>query len=142
MKKSIPFKPLDFVILALVIAAAVFAFWCARAKKNSRILVQANGRQFVYSLEKDGVYEVEGLLGKTVFEIKNRRVHIIDSACPNKTCVSMGYRDLLVCLPNGVIIQTEGEATGAGSATDGRAVSAVSAENAGDFEGELDAVSE
>ena len=55
------------------------------------------------------MYTVEGELGPTTFEIKDGRVHITDSACPNKTCVAQGWHSPLVCLPNKVIITVKSE---------------------------------
>ena len=37
-------------------------------------MVQANGIKYEYSLDKDGVYTVEGAIGPTTFEIKNNLV--------------------------------------------------------------------
>ena len=66
--------------------------------------------KYEYSAELDGTYTVAGELGETTFEIKDGRVRITDSPCPNKTCISQGWHNPLVCLPNKVMITVEGEA--------------------------------
>lgn len=102
-------KPLDILIFsaALFISAALikksFAF------KGSRVIVQADGKRYEYSATANGVYKVQGTLGFTAFEIKDRRVHITDSPCQNKICVNQGWSSPLVCLPNNVIITLEDE---------------------------------
>ena len=41
-------------------------------------------------------------------------MRIIDSPCPNKTCVAQGWHNPLVCLPNKVMITIESDG-GAGA---------------------------
>ena len=112
MKKQISFRllPLDILIILLVAGCGIFlTVRSARAQRGARICVNANGVQYEYSASADGVYTVEGELGPTTFEIKDRHVRIIDSSCPNKTCVAQSWHNPLVCLPNKVMITVEGE---------------------------------
>lgn len=99
--------PLDIIILFAILACAVLCIKKSVSSKNSSILVEAAGETYQYSLSQDGTYTVQGELGPTTFEIKNHRVHILDSACPGKNCVHQGYASPLVCLPNKVIITIE-----------------------------------
>ena len=103
-------RPLDILIILSLIAVSVFLTVRASAgQKGSRVLVNANGTNYEYSAAKDGVFTVQGELGPTTFEIKNGRVRITDSPCPNKTCISQGWHNPLVCLPNKVIITVQSE---------------------------------
>ena len=112
MKKNIVsrLKPLDILIILLVVAGGVFFTVRGTVTRGSRVSVNANGVHYEYSAATDGVYTVDGELGPTTFEIKDGRVRIIDSPCPNKTCVAQGWHSPLVCLPNKVMITIEGEA--------------------------------
>ncbi len=101
------FRPLDFVIFATVLIFAIFSIKKSLSTAGDKILVEADGHSYEYSLNQDGIYSVEGALGTTTFEIKNKVVHIVDSPCPNKTCVNQGWTSPLVCLPNKVIITVE-----------------------------------
>ncbi len=101
------FRPLDFVIFAAVLIFAIFSIKKSLSPAGDKILVEADGYSYEYSLDQDGIYSVEGALGTTTFEIKNKAVHIVDSPCPNKTCVNQGWTSPLVCLPNKVIITVE-----------------------------------
>ena len=103
--------PLDILIIIFFVAAGVFlTVRSATRQKGVRVCVNANGTHYEYSTLKEGLYTVQGELGETTFEIKDGRVRIIDSPCPNKTCIGQGWHNPLVCLPNKVIISVEGEA--------------------------------
>ena len=102
-------KPLDILIIFLVLAGGVFFTVRGLGQKGSRIVVNAAGVKYEYSASQNGTYTVDGELGPTTFEIKDGRVRIIDSPCPSKTCISQGWHNPLVCLPNKVMISVEGE---------------------------------
>jgi len=57
------------------------------------------------------VFKVEGPLGFTTIEIYRGKVRVLDSPCPYKICEKMGWiktpRQMIVCLPNEVIITVE-----------------------------------
>ena len=102
-------KPLDFLFTIAVLSLGIFLTVKNLTQRGSIIKVNASGNHYEYSAKKDGIYEVKGALGITTFEIKDGRVRIIDSPCPNKTCVNQGWHSPLVCLPNNVIITIEEE---------------------------------
>ena len=100
----------DAVLILLFSFTGIFVTAFTFFKKGSVVRVEAAGSVYKYSLEEDGIYEVEGALGKTIFEIRDNKVHITESACPNKICVAAGFSNPIVCLPNEVIITVEDEA--------------------------------
>ncbi len=104
MKKN-GIKPLDIFIFIFILFLGFFLTFKTISKSGSSVIVDANGKRYEYSLEKEGIYSVQGALGLTSFEIKDDAVHILDSACPNKTCVAQGWTSPIICLPNKVIIQ-------------------------------------
>ncbi|MCR5187718.1 MAG: NusG domain II-containing protein [Treponema sp.] len=107
MKALKVFRPLDPIIFAIILILAIFMIKKSLSPKSGTVHVEANGKSYEYSLDKDGTFQVEGALGLTTFEIKNKAVRIIDSPCPNKTCVHQRWANPLVCLPNRVIITIE-----------------------------------
>lgn len=114
--------PFDILIIILIAAAGIFLTvrGLGPGQKGSRVVVNAAGVKYEYSAELAGTYTVPGELGLTTFEIKNGRVRITDSPCPNKTCISQGWHNPLVCLPNKVMITVEGESSvKAGNRADG-----------------------
>ncbi len=104
-------KPADFLIFFLVLGASILLLNRTFSAKRGKVLVNANGTQYEFALSKDGVFSVMGAIGITQFEIKDRKVHVLSSPCPNKTCVAQGFSDILVCLPNNVIIQRISESS-------------------------------
>ena len=106
--KKLPVRILDLPVLAIVIISAILSLKNTAKSTGNKAVIEANGTRFEYSLNQDGIYSVEGLIGYTTFEIKNGGVHIIDSPCPNKTCIEQGWSNPLICLPNKVSINVEG----------------------------------
>ncbi len=100
-------RPLDYILILAIVALGIFLTIKSFSQKGSRVSVKADGKLYEYSAKADGIYKVGGALGITTFEIKNGRVRIIDSPCPNKNCVNQGWHSPLVCLPNNVIITLE-----------------------------------
>ena len=109
MRKGPHLLPIDILIIFLIAAAGIFLIVRGLGQKGSRVLVNAAGVKYEYSVSQNGTYTVAGELGPTTFEIKDGRVRITDSPCPNKTCISQGWHNPLVCLPNKVMITVEGE---------------------------------
>lgn len=128
MRKGSKLLPFDIIIIIIIAGCGVFLTVRGLGQKGSRVLVNAAGVKYEYSVSQNGTYTVAGELGPTTFEIKDGRVRITDSPCPNKTCISQGWHNPLVCLPNKVMITVENE-TGQGR---GRS----------NEEAEIDAVSE
>lgn len=59
-------------------------------------------------LSKDTQITVEGIIGKTIIEIKQKCVNVIDSDCPAHICVKSSVikqaGDIIVCAPNKVAV--------------------------------------
>jgi hypothetical protein len=69
--------------------------------------IDVNGRPaYILPLDKDRTVAVEGPLGRTFIEIKDRRVRVTDSPCRNKLCIQEGWvgSGTIICLPNRVVI--------------------------------------
>lgn len=136
MRKGPHLLPIDILIIFLIAAAGIFLTVRGLGQKGSRVLVNAADVKYEYSVSQNGTYTVAGELGPTTFEIKDGRVRITDSPCPNKTCISQGWHNPLVCLPNKVMITVEGEAAVKAGKGSGQGRDRLSEEV------ELDAVSE
>lgn len=103
-------------ILAAIIAAGVagivliiFLAGPKNASPDASVYITAEGTEYtVVPLNEDRTINVPGPLGKTTVEIKGGRVRVLDSPCPNKTCVSQGWierpGETIICLPNRVSI--------------------------------------
>lgn len=100
-------KILDFALAALVLSSGIFLsvrFFSSAESSSGTVLVNAAENEYEFALFEDVLHEVGGKLGKTVFEVRNGKVRVLDSPCPNKTCVAQGFSNAVVCLPNRVSI--------------------------------------
>ncbi|MBR1537419.1 MAG: NusG domain II-containing protein [Treponema sp.] len=97
-------KILDFLVIFLMLSLGIFLTVKNLFTPKERVYVKACGENYEFSANVDSIHKIAGELGETVFEIKNGKIRIIDSPCPNKICVHQGWDSPLVCLPNNVII--------------------------------------
>ena len=104
---KIKILPFDVILILTILLTSLFLMKNYGEKNNAKVSVLTNGKRFEYSLQNDGIFNVQGALGKTSFEINNNKIRIIDSPCPNKTCIANGWSNFVVCLPNKVFIQIE-----------------------------------
>lgn len=107
------FKPTDIIIV--VITAAVLAltvvfrgFSSKSGSGSSNAAVFHNGEQIaMLPLEKDGVYPFDEYF--ITIEVKDGRVRISDSDCPDKICEKTGFisspLQTIVCLPNRISVR-------------------------------------
>jgi len=70
-----------------------------------------------FDLERDRVSEIKGPLGVTKIEVRGGRVRVLFSPCPQQACRHGGWigtaGEMLVCLPNEVVIRLSGQRDGA-----------------------------
>lgn len=95
------------LIIAVLVAGGVLAVHRAQAFSEQRtVIVKTSTRTYAYPSETPRTIRVEGALGETVVVITNNTARIVESACPNKTCVKQGdlSRGPIYCLPNGVFV--------------------------------------
>ncbi len=90
--------------------------------QGSVAVVEVDGQRICcLDLSVDGRRAVTGRLGDTVIQIRDGRVRVIDSPCPHKLCVRMGWVEraggLIVCVPNRVVVRVEGDGEGEVDAT-------------------------
>ncbi len=104
------------IILSAILAAAVigsFAYSTGLFREGPVMLViQAKGQDVVckpLGEIPDGTIPVEGVLGTTTLEIKEGKVHVLNSPCKNHICMNTGWisnpGQIIVCLPNEVVIR-------------------------------------
>jgi len=77
-------------------------------------VISVNGKvKWKIPLNENRQVTVKGPLGYSHIEIKDSKVRMSDSPCPLKICVKAGYidqpNDMIVCLPNRIIIRIMGE---------------------------------
>ena len=99
----------DLIIafFVLICAASLFAMISSDYDK-SRVIVKTPNAEYVFPLEYNEVYRVTGSQGETVIEVKDRKVRVLESECPNKICVKQGFASAILCLPNRVEVYANG----------------------------------
>jgi hypothetical protein len=105
----------DRLVAAGLLAAALAGIgWVAAAPPGRRVVAGDGERVlFVAPLDEPREVELAGPLGPTRLMIDQQGARITASPCALKVCMGMGpaHRpgDLLVCLPNRILVQVEGE---------------------------------
>lgn len=106
MKKNILFA------LAVLAAAGLLALWgMGRGAGAQAVVSVAGGETRRLSLEKDGVYSIEGAPFPVTLEVKDGAVRFVDSQCPDHLCEEFGWlsreHDQAICAPGGVVVTIE-----------------------------------
>lgn len=119
------FRPLDGLVLALVLAVAGGSMLLApRAGTARRLAVFVDGRWRRDLGPSAEVRSLKGALGVCRFRFDGSGCVMIDSPCPNKHCLRQGRVTgagrAVVCLPNRVALVLQGAGGGEGAeAVDG-----------------------
>jgi len=113
-------KAFDLLIVLAAAGAVAFSAVLAYGPKGGRAEVVIAGRdgEWIYPMSPDREISVAGPLGETRVVIRDKSVRIVDSPCPNKTCIASGAiaepNQWLACLPNRVLVRIEGSGTSEG----------------------------
>lgn len=112
----------DIVVIGLLAAAIVAASLPRPAQGTRSAEVLVSGKKALsLDLSRDGVQDLLGPLGVTRIEVRGRKIRVLSSPCPRQLCRHGGWigepGELLVCLPNEIVIRVPGEARGAPDAT-------------------------
>jgi hypothetical protein len=103
---------LVLIILVLFLSTSSIIWVSVNRIKQSPLpkvasIYQENMKLQEIDLEKDGITSI--LNGKMKIEVKSGKIRILDSDCPQKICVKMGWIDnsgqTIVCIPNHVLIE-------------------------------------
>lgn len=97
-----------WIILAVIAAVLLSAFFLNRSEKGGRALIKVDDRliKTVY-LDQDQIITLDQAPG-VVIEVRNGAIGFIRSDCPDQICVQTGFisrqGQVAVCLPNKVVI--------------------------------------
>ena len=106
---------LDKLILAAAIAMLLilyYVFWVGSGTAQQVVVMVAGEKRYVYDLNENRIFDVQGKLGISKLEILNGRVRFLESPCTTKFCIRSGWLTsaggFTACLPNGVSVQLVG----------------------------------
>jgi len=108
-KKDLLVLSIIFLIISLVYIISSF-----HSTRGDTVLIQVDGKDFLrLSLSENKIIAVPGP-GVSIIEIKDGRVRMLSSPCPDKLCIKEGYIDkagqVIICIPNRIVIKIEGRA--------------------------------
>lgn len=120
LKKILGNKKLcsDIILVAvlLVISLSVLLIFFINRTEGDMVVVSVDGVKVAeYSLSIDGVYYLNN--GSNVLVIEDNTAYVREATCPGfQDCVEMGkirfVGESIVCLPNKVVIEIQGEGDG------------------------------
>jgi len=105
----------DYIFLIFVFVTIIISFILSSRFKGENsgfaILTIEDKTIAKIDLSQNKLYEFAAPLGKVSVEVKDGKIAIIDSPCPNKKCVKHGFSstggDMIVCAPNKLSILIE-----------------------------------
>jgi len=115
MKLKPPLKPWDPVIIILALALTGFFAWSTylTPRNTAQVLIEGQGRRWVFPLDAEETITVPGPLGNTVVRIHDNQAWVESSPCENQICVAAGrlrgHGEFAACLPNIVLVMIEGQ---------------------------------
>ena len=115
-KKKLRNDIILIISLLLVVTIPLVIIFATRKKDNlfARVYVQNDLVETIdLSIKEERTYRIKGLTGYAVISAKDGGVAIIESDCPHKDCVNMGYvyttNRPIICAPLGIYVYIVGE---------------------------------
>ena len=105
----------DIILLFIILIIIPFTLsrYVFSGTGVNRVHVTGKELQKYFSPDEDKTIHVQGPLGVTTILIENGEVWIEDSPCREKICIKMGKirrtGEQLICVPNRVVVELEGE---------------------------------
>lgn len=97
--------------LVLFLILIVLVFFLIKIFNNSKAKyanVYYNDKLIeTISLDIDGIYTVDGYNGEVVMEVKDNKIRVIEETSKRNLCSKQGYGDVIICLPNKIVIKVE-----------------------------------
>ena len=104
----------DVILIAslLVLSLSVFLITLLSREEGAVAVVSVDGAVVAeYPLSRDGEYSLNG--GTNILAIKDGAAFMKDADCPDKICIHQKKKsktgERIVCLPNRVMVEIEGE---------------------------------
>ncbi len=104
-------KPLDFLLIAILVIASVAIMVTSTATEpGAQAVVYVGGEKtMIVPLDVYARYEVEGKKGLCTFIVDEYGICMIQSPCPHHFCIQQGYINMsgqsIVCVPNEITIR-------------------------------------
>jgi hypothetical protein len=103
------------IIFLLVVFAAFFAFekYVLSNNKISSVIIRSDGEIIKnIPITNNGEYIIKSKEGELTCIIKDQKVEVVESTCPDKLCMKQGWiskqGESIICLPNRISITIVG----------------------------------
>ena len=100
----------DIILIMLVILISIF-FIIPKNHSERRLVAHVyvdNEFSQAISLYKSQQKDIHSPYGMLTVEVKEQRIRVVHSTCPNKVCVHTGWiskkNESITCLPNAILI--------------------------------------
>jgi hypothetical protein len=93
MKKKVPIKGLDIVMILLALGLTGVSAFAAYIKPSNttQVLISGSAQEWVFPLDADERVAVAGPLGDTIVRIQDNQAWVESSPCTNQVCVAAGH---------------------------------------------------
>ena len=104
-------RVLLFFLFLLFFSLTGFIFVGRLMPAGETVIVEVNGKTvYKLALSEDRIVDVKGPIGITKVEVKDGRVRVLYSPCPEKIGMKQGWirRGVIICVPNRVVVSIKG----------------------------------
>ncbi|MGL4986226.1 MAG: NusG domain II-containing protein [Treponemataceae bacterium] len=114
MKKKSLFTIGDVVIIMFIVTLCVVLTLKIYKLQGEKLelIVESNNNTWIYPLDENRTFSVDGVLGKTKIVIESSFVYFIESPCVTKTCIASQKinhpNQWIACLPNQIFVYIKG----------------------------------
>ncbi len=97
------------LILILVVFILVFFLYKFNNDSNKEVAYVYYMDRVIEKipLKEDKQYTVKGFNGDVVIEVLNNKIRVVEENSPRHLCSKQGYSDVIICLPNKIIIKVK-----------------------------------
>ena len=101
------------IAFAFLLLIYLYAELWGNDSQGELVKIQIAGQDSItLPLDYNKRIELEGKLGHSIIEIKDRQVRFVDAPCKDKQCIISGWLskdgEMAACLPNGISVQIVG----------------------------------
>jgi hypothetical protein len=104
----------DRILCGAILSASLIGMLFARtpSKGSSAAIFVAREERMHLPLDEDRRVEIRGALGPLALQVRAGSIAVVQSECPNRLCVEMGWKrsagGVIACVPNQVLVRIEG----------------------------------
>ncbi len=106
----------DIILISLIVISMILFLFIKKESTIDKAIVKYNGEvvlEIDLTVEQLKTYEVIGANGVVKIETKAGQIRVIEETSPYNICSKKGWvsnaNDMIICLPNFVVIELVGE---------------------------------